>query len=69
MARTNKSAVRAQREKNDEFYTRLDDIESEVVHYKDQLRGRIIYCPTMITGGAISRSIFMSISKTWESRC
>lgn len=45
MARTNKSAVRAQREKNDEFYTRLDDIESEVVHYKDQLRGRIIYCP------------------------
>ena len=30
--------------KNDEFYTRYEDVERELNHYKNQLRGKIIYC-------------------------
>lgn len=30
--------------KTDEFYTQLVDIEKELKHYKDQFRGKIVYC-------------------------
>src|SRR3989338_3311749 len=30
--------------KNDEFYTRLTDIESELKHYKGQFRGKVVLC-------------------------
>jgi len=30
--------------KNDEFYTQLVDIEKELKHYKDQFRGKVVYC-------------------------
>lgn len=35
----------AKRAKNDEFYTRYEDIEKELSHYTDQLQGKIVYCP------------------------
>ena len=41
----NKNLIEAKKAKNDEFYTRYEDIEKEVIHYKDQLEGRIVYCP------------------------
>lgn len=34
----------ARREKNDEFYTQLKDIEDELRHYKEQFRGKVVYC-------------------------
>ena len=34
----------AKKEKNDEFYTLYTDIENEVSHYLDNLKGKIIYC-------------------------
>ncbi len=34
----------ARRNKADEFYTRLPDIEAELKHYKEQLAGKIIFC-------------------------
>ncbi|QQS21523.1 adenine-specific methyltransferase EcoRI family protein [Candidatus Saccharibacteria bacterium] len=34
----------AKREKNDEFYTQLKDIEDELRHYKEQFRGKVVYC-------------------------
>jgi hypothetical protein len=40
----NKNLKNAKREKNDEFYTQLTDIEKEVKHYKDQLRDKIVFC-------------------------
>ena len=40
----NQNLRRANRAKNDEFYTQLTDIEKELKHYKDQLRGKVIYC-------------------------
>ncbi|MFI7783569.1 hypothetical protein EN46_07270, partial [Citrobacter amalonaticus] len=40
----NKSLSRAQKAKNDEFYTQLSDIENELKHYKEHFRGKIVYC-------------------------
>ncbi|MFU7587174.1 adenine-specific methyltransferase EcoRI family protein, partial [Salmonella enterica] len=40
----NKSLSRAQKAKNDEFYTQLSDIENELKHYREHFRGKIIYC-------------------------
>lgn len=31
--------------KDDEFYTYYEDIEIELLHYKEQLRNKTIYCP------------------------
>ena len=39
-----KSLKRARREKNNEFYTKKKDIESELVHYHKHLKDKIVYC-------------------------
>src|SRR3954470_19771915 len=36
--------VRANREKTDEFYTQLEDIERELRHYRDQFEGKVVFC-------------------------
>lgn len=36
---------KAKKVKNDEFYTLYQDIEKELSHYWDKLKGKIIYCP------------------------
>ena len=36
----NSNLHKANRAKNDEFYTQLVDIEKELKHYKDQFRGK-----------------------------
>lgn len=33
----------AKNAKNDEFYTRIEDIEKEIKHYKDQFKGKSVY--------------------------
>ena len=40
----NKSLGTAKKEKNDEFYTQLSDVEKELSNYTDQLRGKVIFC-------------------------
>ena len=35
---------KAHKAKNDEFYTKLTDIDNELQHYKDIFAGKIIYC-------------------------
>lgn len=40
----NKNLHSARTAKTDEFYTQLIDIEKEVKHYKDQFRGKVVYC-------------------------
>ena len=30
--------------KNDEFYTKLEDIENELKYYKDYFKGKVVYC-------------------------
>tara|TARA_R110002072_G_scaffold145673_2_gene292319 strand:+ start:2736 stop:3767 length:1032 start_codon:yes stop_codon:yes gene_type:complete len=34
----------ARKSKNDEFYTQLSDIESELKHYGSQFHGKVVYC-------------------------
>ena len=41
----NKNLTKARNRKNDEFYTRLEDITSEMQHYKQHFSGKVIYCP------------------------
>ncbi len=40
----NKNLRSAKNSKKDEFYTQLVDIEKELKHYKDQFRGKVVYC-------------------------
>lgn len=40
----NKQLHTASKAKNDEFYTQLADIEKEMKNYKDQFRGKVVYC-------------------------
>lgn len=42
--RNNKNLQKARNVKNDEFYTQYEDIEKELIHYKEQFRGKIVYC-------------------------
>jgi adenine-specific methyltransferase EcoRI-like protein len=40
----NTTLARANRAKNDEFYTRLYDVELELRHYRNQFRGKTVLC-------------------------
>ncbi len=40
----NKSLHKANKEKNDEFYTQLADIENELKHYKKHFKDKVILC-------------------------
>lgn len=40
----NNNLHNAKKAKNDEFYTRLEDIEKEMCHYREHFRGKVIYC-------------------------
>ena len=41
---SNKYLKVANKNKNDEFYTQLTDIEKELRHYKEHFKDKIIYC-------------------------
>jgi len=41
---TNKALNKAKKAKQDEFYTRLEDIEEELRHYKPHFRNKVVYC-------------------------
>lgn len=41
---TNSNLRKANKAKKDEFYTQLSDIEKELKYYKNQFKGKIIYC-------------------------
>ncbi len=40
----NKTLHSAKTQKKDEFYTQIKDIEDELKHYRDQFRGKVVYC-------------------------
>ncbi len=41
---SNKNLHKANLAKKDEFYTQLVDIEKELKYYKNQFRGKVVYC-------------------------
>ena len=42
--RNNGNLKKAKAAKNDEFYTRLEDIEKELKHYTEHFKGKVVYC-------------------------
>ena len=42
--RNNGNLNKAKSAKNDEFYTRLQDIENELRHYTEHFKGKVVYC-------------------------
>ena len=45
MAKNDNSGLgKAKRQKKDEFYTRLEDIERELAHYKEHFKGKTVLC-------------------------
>lgn len=44
MRMANKNMSDAMRNKKDEFYTQLSDIENELRHYKEHFRGKVVLC-------------------------
>lgn len=40
----NKNLNKARKQRNDVFYTRYEDVEKEVEHYWENLRGKVVYC-------------------------
>ena len=40
----NKDLKKAQKQKKDDFYTQLTDIEKELKHYKEHFKGKVIFC-------------------------
>ncbi len=41
---TNELLQKAKKQKTDEFYTQLADIESELQHYKSHFKDKVVYC-------------------------
>lgn len=44
MSASSMTLTNARNQKSDEFYTRIQDIEKELVNYKEHLNGKIVYC-------------------------
>ena len=44
MKNLNKDLNKAKRQKNDDFYTQLSDIERELRHYQEHFRNKVVYC-------------------------
>ena len=42
--KSNENLHKAKAAKNDEFYTRLEDIEKELEHYTEHFKGKVVYC-------------------------
>ena len=45
MPLTNANLHEAKKQKNDEFYTRYEDIENEVMKYRRSFKGKVVYLP------------------------
>lgn len=41
---SNQTLNKARDAKQDEFYTQLNDISNELRHYKEQFRGKVVFC-------------------------
>lgn len=44
LQKNNSNLRTAKKEKNDEFYTQLKDIENELKHYKKYFKDKVVYC-------------------------
>ena len=59
----NANLIIAKTEKNDEFYTRLVDVEKELQHYTKHFKGKIVYLPCDATWSAFWYYFHVNFSK------
>lgn len=55
----NTNLIIARSAKNDEFYTRIEDIEKELKYYKDFFKGKVVYCNCDIADGENRSNFFV----------
>lgn len=60
----NKNMQKAKANKNDEFYTKMEDIERELINYKDQFKDKIIYLNCDNPG--FEKNLNTKISNFWK---
>ena len=61
----NKSLGNAKMEKNDEFYTRREDIEAELSHYSEHFKNKIVYCNCDDPTWSEFWQFFVRVFKDW----
>ena len=44
MKKNNSNLTKARNDKNDEFYTQLEDIEKELKYYRKHFRDKVVFC-------------------------
>ena len=62
----NSNLAAAKRKKNDEFYTRREDIEAELFHYKNHFEGKIVYCNCDDPASSEFWKFFQRVFKDWK---
>lgn len=63
MAKVHLEAAKAA--KNDEFYTRREDIEKELMHYKEHFRDKVVYCNCDDPTRSEFWQFFVRVFKDW----
>ena len=63
---TNVALHRAKRVKNDEFYTRMTDIEKELKNYKDFFKEKVVYCNCDRVDGENRSNFFVYFTKYFK---
>ena len=61
----NHNLTAAKKAKNDEFYTRREDIEAELMHYADHFRGKVVYCNCDDPESSEFWKFFMRVFEPW----
>lgn len=61
----NHNLTAAKKAKNDEFYTRREDIEAELMHYADHFRGKVVYCNCDDPESSEFWKFFMRVFAPW----
>ena len=61
----NSNLRQAKRAKNDEFYTRREDIEAELFHYKKHFEGKVVYCNCDDPESSEFWKFFQRVFKDW----
>lgn len=58
--------VLAHQRKDDEFYTRYEDIEKELIKYKDKFKGKVIYMPCDDPAVSNFWKFFIDVFDDWK---
>ena len=62
----NNNLHKAKKEANDEFYTQYEDVAKEIEHYKEHLKGKVVYCNCDIPHFSNFHKYFLDNFKEFE---